>query len=87
MFLRNVGTKDGRDYSLRTTITREIFEQVSKPLLDATRACLHEALAKSNIPPESIGHVLLVGGTCKIPAVKEMMEAGFGAQSVCPSTR
>ena len=78
VFLRNVGKKDGRDYSLRTTITREIFEQISKPLLDATRACLTEALSKSSVPPESIGHVLLVGGTCKIPAVREMMEAGFG---------
>ena len=80
VFLRNVGKKDGRDYSLRATITREIFEQISKPLLDATRACLTEALAKSNLPPESIGHVLLVGGTCKIPAVRDMMEAGFGAR-------
>ena len=78
VFLRNVGKKDGRDYSLRATITREIFEQISKPLLDATHACLSEAVAKSNLPPESIGHVLLVGGTCKIPAVREMMEAGFG---------
>ena len=80
VFLRNVGKKDGRDYSLRTTITREAFEQISKPLLDATHACLDEAVAKSNIPPGSIGHVLLVGGTCKIPAVKEMMEARFGAR-------
>ncbi len=80
VFLRNVGKKDGRDYSLRATITREVFEQISKPLLDATHACLDEAFKKSKISPASIGHVLLVGGTCKIPAVKEMMEARFGTR-------
>ncbi len=80
VYLRNVGKKDGRDYSLRTTITREIFEQISRPLLDATRSCLTEALSKSSVAVESIGHVLLVGGTCKIPAVREMMEAGFGSR-------
>lgn len=78
VYLGTVGTHDGQLLPpLNLTVTREQFEQAVLPLLEATTRCLEEALQLTAVPQDEIGQVMLVGGTVRIPAVRERVEARF----------
>ena len=55
-------------------ITRSRFEQEIAGLLDEARIPLERCLAELQIGPGSIDSVVLVGGTCRIPAVRRFVE-------------
>ena len=69
---------DGSDDDIYLSITREKFEELISPSIDAASVKIDEAIAQAGIQDIDISHVLLTGGTCYIPAVKNRMIEKFG---------
>ncbi len=57
-----------------TKLTRAEFEKLSKDLLDRTLVPVRKALEDAKLSATDIDEILLVGGSTRIPAVKEMVE-------------
>jgi len=64
--------------SLKVEVTREQFEQAIANLLARTDILIEVALDEVKLRPSDIQQVLLVGGSTRIPAVKERLEKTFG---------
>ncbi len=56
------------------TIYREDLEKLIAELLNKTLNHCRSVIAKSKLKPQDISKILLVGGSSRIPAVKEMLE-------------
>ncbi|MDF1815425.1 MAG: Hsp70 family protein [Verrucomicrobiales bacterium] len=66
----------------RLTLTREAFESAVRRLLTRTVMLVEQALDTLNFKPEDIDHVVLVGGSTRIPKVIELLEKQFGKKPV-----
>ena len=64
-------------------LNRATFEEISKDLLERFQAPMLTALADSGLKPEDIEFVEMVGGSTRIPALKQTIEKVFGK---APST-
>jgi Fe-S protein assembly chaperone HscA len=58
-------------------IPRTVFEQLIKPILERTAGPCKQALADAKITPEQIDEVVLVGGSTRIPAVRQLVDDLF----------
>jgi molecular chaperone DnaK len=56
---------------LRVVVTREMFLQRSRPLLDEVSQKMLDVLAAAGVAPADVAFVLAVGGSTRIPAVRE----------------
>lgn len=65
-------------YNLSTKITREVFEDISSITIETIKRTIKKTLEDSNHLPEDIDKVVLVGGTSKIPIVREFVTELFG---------
>ena len=81
-------TPDGTPVHLDETLTRAHFEEMTKDLLDRCRTPFNNVLADAGISVSQIDHVILVGGSTRMPAVKELVKELDGGkeanQSVNP---
>jgi Fe-S protein assembly chaperone HscA len=58
-------------------IPRAVFELLIEPVLKRTTGPCKQALADAGITPEQIDEVVLVGGSTRIPAVRELVDELF----------
>jgi Fe-S protein assembly chaperone HscA len=58
-------------------IPRGVFELLIEPLLERTAGPCRRALADAGILPEQIDEVVLVGGSTRIPAVRQLVDDLF----------
>jgi len=58
-------------------ITREQFEQLIEPIIERTVGPVKQALKDSNLQPEQIDEVVLVGGSTRIPKVRALVKEMF----------
>jgi len=58
-------------------IPREVFELLIEPVLARTAGPCKQALADAGITPEQIDEVVLVGGSTRIPAVRQLVDELF----------
>jgi len=58
-------------------ITREQFEQLIQPILDRTMVPCKQALKDADLKPEQIDEVVLVGGSTRIPKVRQLVQDLF----------
>ncbi|MGA2218198.1 MAG: Fe-S protein assembly chaperone HscA, partial [Terracidiphilus sp.] len=58
-------------------IPRGVFELLIEPVLNRTVGPCKQALADAGITPEEIDEVVLVGGSTRIPAVRQLTDALF----------
>jgi len=58
-------------------IPRGVFELLIEPVLDRTAGPCKQALADAGITPEQIDEVVLVGGSTRIPAVRQLVDELF----------
>jgi Fe-S protein assembly chaperone HscA len=65
----------GRRYERE--ITREQFEQLIHPILDRTVAPCKQAMKDAALKPEQIDEVVLVGGSTRIPKVRDLVAGMF----------
>ncbi len=59
-------------------LTREQFEQLIQPIIDRTVSPCKQAMKDAGMKPEQIDEVVLVGGSTRIPKVKELVQQLFG---------
>lgn len=59
-------------------ITKEIFESLIKPLVDQTIESCKNALSDSKLTVNDIDTIVMVGGSTRVPAVKEAVSKFFG---------
>jgi Fe-S protein assembly chaperone HscA len=58
-------------------IPRAVFEQLIEPVLDRTAGPCKQALADAGLTPEQIDEVVMVGGSTRIPAVRQLVDDLF----------
>jgi Fe-S protein assembly chaperone HscA len=58
-------------------ITREQFEQLIQPIVDRTLGPCKQAMKDAGLKPEQIDEVVLVGGSTRIPKVRELVKDLF----------
>ncbi len=58
-------------------ITREAFEQMIQPVIDRTMGPAKQALKDAGLKPEQIDEVVLVGGSTRIPKVRQLVQDLF----------
>lgn len=69
--------KDGVPVDLDIVITRHEFELLIKDIILKTKDLIDEALIASELDYKNIDYVLLVGGSTRIPYVKNMINSLF----------
>lgn len=68
---------DNKPVSISIELKREKFNELTKDLVERTTEKIDEALKAANLKAKDIDTVLLVGGSSRIPAVKELVESKF----------
>ncbi len=64
---------------MRMEISREMFEQAISSLMSRIDILLEVALEEADIKPSGIDKVLLVGGSSRIPLVRQQLKKMFGS--------
>jgi molecular chaperone DnaK len=59
-------------------ISRALFEQMIQPIIDRTVGPCKQALKDANLTPKQIEEVVLVGGSTRIPKVRQLVQDLFG---------
>ena len=63
---------------LNVTLTKAKFEQLIKPIIDKVISCAKKAVELAKIEYKDLDGILLIGGSCRIPAVQEALTNEFG---------
>ena len=66
-----------RNEDINKIITRKEFEEVCQPLFEKLKVCLDEALMYAHLKKGDINQIILVGGSTRIPKVKELIQNYF----------
>jgi len=75
-----VATRGGRPLHLEAELSREQFEQLIEPLLIGTLDSVRRALRESGLDARNLDEILLVGGSTRIPRVRELIAAELGQE-------
>lgn len=70
---------ESRDFPLH--MTRELFEQLITPLLGKVETCLAKALSAASLSVAEIDSVEIVGGSTRIPSIKQNITTFFGKET------
>ncbi len=65
----------GKHY--QRTISRALFEQMAEPIIQRTVGPVKQALKDAQLQPEQIDEVVLVGGSTRIPRVRQLVKELF----------
>ncbi len=66
--------------NLDETLTRAKFEELTKDLLERTRKPFLDVIAEAGVKVGDIAHVVLVGGSTRMPAVTELVKQLTGGR-------
>ncbi len=62
----------------RIELTRDVYEEAISRLLTRTLMLVEQSLQSANLSPQDIDHVALVGGSTRMPRVREILRQFFG---------
>jgi molecular chaperone DnaK len=65
---------------LETTLTRSKFEQMTSDLVESLRAPFEQAIRDAKISSSELTHVILVGGSTRMPMVQELVKSLSGKE-------
>ncbi|MFN2390290.1 MAG: molecular chaperone DnaK [Actinomycetota bacterium] len=65
---------------LELTLSRSEFERMTEDLLDKCTGPFHQAIKDANISVDKIDHVILVGGSTRMPAVRALVKELTGGK-------
>ncbi len=66
--------------NLDETLTRAQFEQMTNDLLERTRKPFNDVIKEAGVKVGDIAHVVLVGGSTRMPAVSELVKSLTGGR-------
>jgi len=66
--------------NLDETLTRAQFEQMTSDLLDRTKKPFQDVIKEAGVKVSDIAHVVLVGGSTRMPAVSELVKKETGGR-------
>jgi molecular chaperone DnaK len=66
--------------NLDETLTRAQFEKMTQDLLDRTKKPFQDVIREAGVKVGDIAHVVLVGGSTRMPAVYELVKAETGGK-------
>ena len=66
--------------NLDETLTRAKFEELTKDLLERTRKPFEDVIKEAGVKVSEIAHVVLVGGSTRMPAVTELVKKLTGGK-------
>ena len=69
-----ISMSDSGPIHVDETLTRAKFEEMAKDLLERTKAPFHNVVRDSGIKVSDIDHVVLVGGSTRMPAVTNVVK-------------
>jgi molecular chaperone DnaK len=72
---------NGRPYSVEESLMRDQFKQISEHLLQRARAPFESMVKDAVISVEQIDHVILVGGSCRMPMIGELVKGLTGGKA------
>ncbi|KAL2845192.1 heat shock protein 70 family [Aspergillus pseudodeflectus] len=70
------------DVDVRTIVKRDELETMVKSLLDRVTVPIEQALAEAKLKPEDIDFIELVGGSTRVPAIKDAISKFFGNRNL-----
>lgn len=76
-----VEIKVTENYSTKITLSE--FNMIIMPLLERTIEITNKTIEKSKINKENISHVILVGGSSKMPIISECIKKEFPNSNIC----
>ena len=71
---------DSGPANLDETLTRAKFEDLTKDLLERTRKPFEDVIKEAGIKVGDVSHVVLVGGSTRMPAVQELVKKMTGGK-------
>jgi heat shock protein 1/8 len=74
---------DGIDFN--TTLTRAKFESLCMDIFNRTMAPVEQVLKDSKIAKADVHDIVLVGGSTRIPKVRDMLTSFFNGKELCQS--
>ncbi len=81
--IRGILAKDGgQDVDVEVELTREKFDRLIAPVVDAAVDQVRKVLEKTQLTPDLIDHILLVGGSSKIAQVTQALKDAYGKDKV-----
>ncbi|MCO8190283.1 MAG: molecular chaperone DnaK [Tropheryma whipplei] len=66
--------------NMDTTITRAQFEKMTEDLLERTKNPFRDVLKEAGVSVDKISHVVLVGGSTRMPAVSDLVKRETGKE-------
>ncbi len=66
--------------NLDETVTRAQFEDLTRDLLERTRKPFEDVIKEAGVKVADIAHVVLVGGSTRMPAVSELVKSLLGGK-------
>ena len=80
--LPNLFSFGGKTYSFKSELTREDFDAICQPLYDKITSRIKKFIENSDkFKVEEISTIILAGGSCYIPKVREEVEKIFGRRA------
>ncbi|MFN4245400.1 MAG: Hsp70 family protein [Brevinematia bacterium] len=76
-----VGATESAIKHLSFTINREQFERIISPYVETTIELLDKTIKDAGLKKENIHHLLMVGGSSRIPYIRRRVESYLGIQS------
>ncbi|KXN87253.1 hypothetical protein AN958_09044, partial [Leucoagaricus sp. SymC.cos] len=70
------------DIDASSKLTREQLESLIAPLLDAVEAPIQRAISESGLTLDQIDSVELVGGSTRVPALRNRIQQAFGGKAL-----
>ncbi|KAH0794201.1 cytoplasmic heat shock protein 70 [Histomonas meleagridis] len=83
MFRTTVNCLDNNNNYITEPIDRDKFNELNKNLFDSTLLTVKKVLKDAHLKKSKIDNVVLVGGSSRIPYIKEMLNDYFGSMKIC----
>ena len=68
------------DFSVTASLTQETFNGLIKPLVDGSILACRRALLDAGLDASEVERVVMVGGSTRVPCVRDAVAACFGAE-------
>lgn len=75
-----VKDESGKEFHLSKEVTRDEFNELIRPLVEQTGECINQALSEAKCEIDDIDRIILVGGSTRVPIIREMVTEMFGKE-------